>query len=184
VVAGVLVNTSDGAVGAVVVNDTSPVAAVLSPPPLMLAVLVSDAAAPEPTLAVMLIAGHLPLAASASVRVHVTTCAAIAQLQPVPLAVAGTRPAGNESVTVAVGPSVAPSPLFVATNEKVTLPPRVTVVALAVLLSVNDGAVATTVETVTDAVASDASPPPPTVAVEVSDAAALAATDTPTVIAG
>lgn len=63
------------------------------------------------------------------------------QLQPVPLAAVGVRPAGNVSVTVTVAPVVGPLPLFLTVNVNVAVPPRVSVAALDVLVMSSDGAV-------------------------------------------
>src|SRR5262245_22633239 len=71
----------------------------------------------------MLITGYEAPGASASLRLHETVGALIAQDQPVPLAAVGVNPAGNASLTVTV-PLVAAAPRFrtVMVNGKPLLP--------------------------------------------------------------
>src|SRR5512132_1944532 len=95
--------------------------------------------------------------------------------QPVPRALVGVNPEGSGSLTVTVSPLVA-RPLFVTVKVKLPVPPRTNVGALAVLEMVRSGSVA--VLTVTDPMAGVVSPPPLTLAVFVSDAAAFEATFT------
>src|ERR1700737_2679453 len=71
-----------------------------SPPPARVAVLVSDAGAVCRIVTVTVITGYDPPPASASDRVQVTVWPAIPQVQPVPDAVDGVRPAGKVSETV------------------------------------------------------------------------------------
>jgi hypothetical protein len=103
--------------------------------------------------------------------------------QPVPLAEVGVSPDGSESLTVTVVPSVAALPPFVTVSVKLPVPPRVSVAALAVFSMVSDGVDGSAVLTVTEPVAAVLSPPPLTLAVLVSDAPALAATEALIVIA-
>jgi hypothetical protein len=105
-------------------------------------------------------------------------------VQPVPLALLGVSPAGNESLAVTVVPLVEALPLLVTVSVKLPVVPRVNVAALALLVIVSEGAVGSAVETVTDPLADDESPPPATLAVFVNDAAALLAIETFTAIAG
>jgi hypothetical protein len=118
------------------------------------------------------------------VRVQLTSWPLIVQVQPVPVADVGVSPAGVESVTVTVLPSVAAVPPLVTVRVKLPVPPRVNVAALTVLDKVNEGTDASAVLTVTEPEADEPSPPPTTLAVLVNDAAALLATDTATVIDG
>jgi hypothetical protein len=93
----------------------------------------------------------------------------------------GVNPVGIGSLSVTVVPSVAP-PLFDAVKLKLPVPPRTNLEALAVFEIVKSGEPA--VPIVTEPLAGVESPPPLTVAVFVSEAAAVAATSTATEIAG
>ena len=96
------------------------------------------------------------------------------QVQPVPVAAVGVRPAGSPSVTVTSVPSVATPPLFVAVKMKLPEDPRTRVEALAVLVRVRS--VGSAVLTVTEPVAGVLSPPPLTEAVFVREFVAFEAT--------
>ena len=87
-------------------------AVLTSPPPPTVAVLVTAFAADWATATVIEIPGYDPLLPTTSVLVHVTVCAAMAQVQPVPEAAVGVRPAGRVSVTVAVPLVAAPPTLL------------------------------------------------------------------------
>src|ERR1700674_5087373 len=84
----------------VVESDAESFAVLTSPPPATVAVLVSGLVADWATAATTAMAGYDPPAASASARVQVTSWPAMPQLQPVPEAVDGVSPAGNQLETV------------------------------------------------------------------------------------
>src|SRR5512140_3355210 len=86
-----------------------------SPPPLTATLFVTVPTALDPTPTVSVIAlGLVAPAAMTALLVHVTTCAAAEQLQPVPAALEYVRPEGNVSVTVIV-PDVAAVPSALST---------------------------------------------------------------------
>ena len=85
---------------------------VLSPPPAMRAVFVTDPGAATGMLTPSVIGGALELAAMSPGRVHVTTCPAMLQLHPAPLAAVGISGAGTVSVIVTVSGLVAALPMF------------------------------------------------------------------------
>jgi hypothetical protein len=116
--------------------------------------------------------------------VQLTSWPLTLHVHPVPLADVGVRPAGNESLTVTVVPSVAAVPPLVTSSVKLAVPLRVRVAALAVLVIVSDGTVGSAVLNDTDPDPALLSPPPTTLALLVSEAAALLATVTLTVTAG
>jgi hypothetical protein len=91
----------------VMVVGSVAVAGLLAPPPLTVALLVTEAAAVQLTFTVSVMAGKLPPEATAAVLVQVRV--ATLQVQPEPLMAVAVRPAGNVSVTVVV-PEVAPGP--------------------------------------------------------------------------
>src|SRR4051794_37761827 len=78
-------------------------AAVGSPPPATLAMFVTDGIATWATPTVSVIGFALvPPAAMTALLVHVTTCAAAEQVQPVPVPDTNARPVGSVSLTVIV----------------------------------------------------------------------------------
>jgi hypothetical protein len=94
-----------------------------APPPLAVAVFVSEpGAVVEGTVTFSVIDGKAPAAATAAVVVHVTTCNAAAHVQPVPVADANVRPTGSVSTTVVVPKVVAP-PVFVTAIVYAPVPP-------------------------------------------------------------
>jgi len=94
-----------------------------SPPPATLAVLVRKELADWATATVTEIGGNDPLPAIAAVLVQVTVCPTIPQVQPVPTAAIGVRPAGRVSVTVVV-PLVAVPPILLAVSVYTPVLPR------------------------------------------------------------
>lgn len=115
-------------------------------------------------------------------RVQVTVWLLVLHVQPVPLTAVGVNPVGKVSDTVTVVPSVARPPLFVTVSVNVPVPPRMSVDALDVFVITRSGGAA--VLTVTDPDADVVSPPPMTLAVFVSEAAAAFATEEVTLIVG
>src|SRR5688572_9890362 len=95
-----------------VTSDTELLVSTVSPPPAIVALLVTDAAVvgSMPTTSVML--GALELAAIEAVFVHVTVEPAPEQLQPVPVPEMNESPAGSVSTTVRVPALAAPPMLF------------------------------------------------------------------------
>jgi hypothetical protein len=89
-------------------------AGVASPPPVTVAVLVTDAAAFAATLTVRLMAGYEAPGASASLRVQVTVAPTV-HVQPEPDAAVAVSPAGRVSETVTV-PVVGPAAAAFATT--------------------------------------------------------------------
>ena len=85
----------------------------VSPPPLMVATLLSVPETELPMLTVSVIAGYELPAASASERVQVTV--ATVQLQPVPLNAVAVNPAGSVSETV-TAPELAAFPMLCAVS--------------------------------------------------------------------
>jgi hypothetical protein len=91
-------------------SDAVSLAALVSPPPLTVATLVTVFAELESTVTVTAIGGYDKPAASTSERVHETVwpdCAG--QVHPDPAAAVGVSPAGGTSVTVTV-PLLGPPP--------------------------------------------------------------------------
>ena len=82
-----------------------------SPPPATVAVLMTWGKAAGSTLAVTVITGACALAATAAVRVQMTTLPLAVQSQPSPAAETKERPAGSTSRTV-MTPAVARLPLL------------------------------------------------------------------------
>src|SRR5438552_18496946 len=98
----------------VVTSDAESLPVLTSPPPDTDAVLVSGLEAAWPTPDRKSVVEGKGVALSAADRVQVTSWAAMPQVQPVPDALEGVRPAGNVTVTV-TAPLVDADPMLLTT---------------------------------------------------------------------
>src|ERR1700719_3921608 len=157
-------------------------AALVSPPPFTVAVLVTLAGALAATLAVSVMAGKADPMARTSLRVQVSV--ASVHVQPVPLTAVGVSPGGSVSTTVTT-PELGPVPTLATVIEYVAPTcPCEKFPTWVLAIDRSGGNAVTVVGSVAVLFPTLVSPPPLTVALLVMLAAALVATLTVTVIDG